>query len=149
SISRSVPSPPWSRLPPCAVAWDRCRSRRRRKPKAAAQRLDKRGGHRYLNAMAIESKICGVSDRAALAAAARGGAAWVGLVFYPLSPRAVTVEQAAVLAREAPAGVGRVGQFVDPDDALLGRVLAEVPLDLLQLHGDEPPQRVAEIRARW
>ncbi|SME94253.1 phosphoribosylanthranilate isomerase [Tistlia consotensis] len=99
--------------------------------------------------MALESKICGVSDRAALAAAARGGARWVGFVFFPPSPRAVTVEQAASLAGEAPPGLGRVGLFVDPDDALLERVLAAVPLELLQLHGDEPPKRVAEIRGRF
>lgn len=99
--------------------------------------------------MAIESKICGVSERASVAAAARGGAQWIGLVFYPPSPRAVTVEQAAALAREVPAGIGRVGLFVDPDDALLAQVLAAVPLDLLQLHGSEQPRRVAEIRGRW
>lgn len=99
--------------------------------------------------MALHSKICGVSDRAAVAAAARGGARWVGFVFYPPSPRAVTVEQAAALAREMPPGIERVGLFVDPDDALVERVLAEVPLDLLQLHGGETPKRVAEIRARF
>lgn len=99
--------------------------------------------------MALESKICGISDRAALAAAARGGARWIGLVFYPPSPRSVTAEQAAALAADAPAGLGRAGLFVDPEDALLERVLAQVPLDLLQLHGAEPPKRVAEIRARF
>jgi phosphoribosylanthranilate isomerase len=99
--------------------------------------------------MALESKICGVSDRAAVAAAARGGARWIGLVFFPPSPRAVTAEQAASLAGEAPSGLGRVGLFVDPDDALLERVLGQVPLEMLQLHGSEPPARVAEIRTRF
>lgn len=99
--------------------------------------------------MALESKICGVSDRAAVTAAARGGAQWIGLVFFPPSPRAVTAEQAAALAGEVPSGLGRVGLFVDPDDALLERVLGQVPLEMLQLHGSEPPARVAEIRARF
>ncbi len=99
--------------------------------------------------MALESKICGVSDRAAVTAAARGGARWIGLVFYPPSPRSVSLEQAAALAAETPAGLGRVGLFVDPDDALLERTLAQVPLELLQLHGSEPPRRVAEIRERF
>ncbi|MEX2630803.1 MAG: phosphoribosylanthranilate isomerase [Tistlia sp.] len=99
--------------------------------------------------MALESKICGVSDRAAIEAAARGGASWIGLVFFPPSPRAVTPEQAEALAAATPAGLGRAGLFVDPDDALLERVLARVPLELLQLHGSEAPRRVAEIRARF
>ena len=81
-------------------------------------------------------------------AAAEAGARYAGLVFFPRSPRHVDVAQAAALASDAPEGLARVGLFVDPDDALLDRVLAEVPLDILQLHGRETPARVAEIRAR-
>ena len=80
--------------------------------------------------------------------AAQAGARYAGFVFFPKSPRAVTIAEAAALTRAAPEGVARVGLFVDPDDALLDAVLASVPLDILQLHGSESPARLAEIRAR-
>lgn len=98
--------------------------------------------------MTIAAKICGLSDAEGLRAAVAAGAAFVGFVFYPPSPRAVTPVQARTLAAEVPAGVQKVGLFVDPDDALLDEVLAAVPLDLLQLHGQETPERVAEIARR-
>ncbi len=81
-----------------------------------------------------------------MAAAVAAGAELVGLVFFPPSPRAVTPAQAAALAVPGP---GRVGLFVDPDDALVAEVLAAVPLDILQLHGEETPARCAELRARF
>lgn len=99
--------------------------------------------------MPIEAKICGVSTPDALAAAAAGGARWIGLVFFPRSPRAVTPEQAAALV----AGMGpqpqTVALLVDPDDALIERVVRAVRPDLLQLHGEESPRRVAQVRERW
>ena len=73
----------------------------------------------------------------------------VGFVFFPPSPRAVTANQAGVLARSYADGPQRVGLFVDPDDAMLAATLAEVPLDILQLHGEETPARAGEIRARF
>ncbi|MGF1608659.1 MAG: phosphoribosylanthranilate isomerase [Kiloniellales bacterium] len=99
--------------------------------------------------MAIEAKICGVNTPESLAAAAGGGAAFIGLNFYPPSPRSVTPEQAAALARMTPPQVQRVGLFVDPDDETLARVLAQVPLDLIQLHGSEDARRIATIKARF
>lgn len=102
--------------------------------------------------MTVAAKICGVSDAAAMMAAAEGGARWVGLVFYPPSPRAVTAEKAARLVGALPTGAGRpavVGLVVDMDDAGLAGVLEAVPLDLLQLHGGETPERVAAIRSRF
>lgn len=72
----------------------------------------------------------------------------MGFVFYSSSPRNVVPDIAASLAREVPTGVRSVGLFVDPDNALLDQVLGAVPLDMVQLHGNEPPARVAEIRAR-
>jgi phosphoribosylanthranilate isomerase len=96
--------------------------------------------------MALKSKICGINSPAALAAAAAGGADFVGFVFYPPSPRAVTPAQAAALSVQVPAGLGRVGLFVDADDRTIADTLATAPLDLLQLHGDESPERLAEIR---
>src|SRR5918995_5103295 len=98
--------------------------------------------------MAVAVKICGLTDPAALAAAVEGGASWLGLVFYPPSPRALSPEAAADLAAHAPEGRTLVGVFVDPDDALLDRVLARVPLHAVQLHGAESPERVAAVRGR-
>ena len=94
-------------------------------------------------------KICGIKDAAALEAACKAGADMVGFVFFPPSPRAVTPAEAASLARSYAAGPKRVGLFVDPDDAMLAATLAQVPLDILQLHGEETPGRAGEIRARF
>jgi len=99
--------------------------------------------------MSVQAKICGLSTGEALHAAIRGGARFVGFVFYPASRRNVTPELAAALAELVPERVTRVGLFVDPSDALLGSVLERVPLDLLQLHGSEDPRRVGEIKARF
>lgn len=96
--------------------------------------------------MTVEAKICGINSEPAMRAAVAGGAAFVGLVFYPPSPRAVTADRAAALCAPVPEGVTRVGLFVDIDDAMLDAVAAAVPLDLLQLHGSETPARVREIR---
>jgi phosphoribosylanthranilate isomerase len=98
--------------------------------------------------MAIEVKVCGLTDADAVAAAAAGGARYLGFVFYPPSPRSLTPERASELARTAPEGIAKVGVFVDPTDALLEEVLQDVPLDYLQLHGAETPERVAAIRRR-
>ena len=98
--------------------------------------------------MAVNAKICGINSAEAMRAAIGGGAAYVGLVFYPPSPRAVTAAQAAALCADVPDGVVTVGLFVDIDDATLESITAAVPLDLLQLHGGEAPERVAEIKRR-
>ncbi len=97
--------------------------------------------------MTVSAKICGINAPAAMNAAVAGGAAYVGLVFYPPSPRYVTPAEAAALAALGGAAL-RVGLFVDADDDLLATVLDAVALDLLQLHGGETPERVAEVRAR-
>lgn len=97
----------------------------------------------------VQVKICGINAEAALDAAAESGADFVGLVFYPPSPRAVTPERAAALIARAPAEPGKVGLFVDPDDQTLARTLAVARLDMLQLHGRETPARVRAVRARF
>jgi phosphoribosylanthranilate isomerase len=99
--------------------------------------------------MSVQAKICGLSSGEALHAAIRGGARFVGFMFYTPSRRNVTPELAAALAALVPAGITRVGVFVDPADDLLAGVLEHVPLDLLQVHGSESPRRVAEIKARF
>lgn len=97
--------------------------------------------------MSIDVKICGVRTPDAIEAAVAGGARYVGFVFYPPSPRSLSPQLAGQLGRAVPTGVRAVGLLVDPDDALLEQVVGQVPLDLLQLHGHETPERVAEIRA--
>jgi phosphoribosylanthranilate isomerase len=99
--------------------------------------------------MSVAAKICGLSTEEAVVAAIAGGAAYLGFVFYPRSPRAVTPFAAAGLCAHLPAGVARVGLFVDADDALIEAALAAAPIDILQLHGSETPERVAETRLRF
>ena len=93
--------------------------------------------------------ICGLKTEAALEAALAGGADYVGLVFFPPSPRNVTLAVAKALAAEARGRARIVALMVDPDDALIAQVVASVAPDLIQLHGYETPTRVAEVRARW
>ena len=99
--------------------------------------------------MSLTVKICGLSTEETVAAAIEAGAGLVGFVFYPPSPRAVTPDQVARLVKPVPSTVSKVGLFVDPDDTLLDRVLTLTGLDLIQLHGLEPPERVAQIRERF
>jgi phosphoribosylanthranilate isomerase len=70
-------------------------------------------------------------------------------VFYPPSPRHLSIEGAAALAASVPPGITRVGVMVDPEDEFLARLLAKAPLDLLQLHGTETPARVQAIKDRY
>jgi phosphoribosylanthranilate isomerase len=98
----------------------------------------------------IAAKICGLSTEAAIAAAVDGGAAFVGFVFYPPSPRSIAPTRAGELARLVPPSVRRVALFVDADDATIGAVLDAVPtIDILQFHGAETPDRVVEVRRRF
>ena len=84
-------------------------------------------------------KICGVSQIADVEAAAEAGADAVGFVFHPGSPRFVTAERAAELARALPPFVTPVGLFVNAPRADIDRVLAAIPTLVLQFHGDESP----------
>ena len=97
--------------------------------------------------MAIDVKICGLSTRASVEAAACGGARFVGFVFFRPSPRFVAPGDVAALAGGLPAGVIRVGLLVDPGDDDLAAIDRRA-VDMLQLHGREAPERVAEIRMR-
>jgi phosphoribosylanthranilate isomerase len=100
-------------------------------------------------ALPTRVKICGLRDAAMLDAAVQAGAAYVGLVFFEKSPRNVTLAQAAALAAMVPAGVAKVALVVDADDAQLDALLAQVPVDILQLHGAETPARVTAVKARY
>ena len=97
--------------------------------------------------MKLDVKICGLSTPETLDAAVRGGARFVGFVFYPRSARNVAPERARALARAVPEGVTKVAVLVDPADSALAEIGPAV--DMLQLHGKESPARVAEIRARF
>lgn len=97
--------------------------------------------------MAVAVKICGLRRPEDVEAALRAGARYLGFVFFPRSPRHVTAPQAAALTAAVGPDAARVGLFVDPDDDTLRATLAEVPLDIIQLHGAESPARVAEVRA--
>ena len=97
----------------------------------------------------IEVKICGVKTEEALEAAARGGAAYVGFNFYRPSPRYVPPAQAAALAVLMRPGMKSAAVTVDADDALFDDIFRHVEPDLIQLHGREPPQRAADLKARW
>jgi phosphoribosylanthranilate isomerase len=99
--------------------------------------------------MSVAAKICGLSSEAAIDAAVIGGAAYVGFVFYPPSPRAVTPARAGALCAAVPAAVTRVALFVDADDAAIDAALAAAPIDLLQFHGAETPERVAAAKRRF
>ena len=95
-----------------------------------------------------EIKICGIKDLAAMDAALSAGANLVGLVFFPPSPRSLSLEEGTRLAARARGGAQVVALTVDADDALLDAIMAQVAPDLLQLHGQESPARVSEVRKR-
>ena len=97
----------------------------------------------------IRVKICGMKTRADMEAAASAGAAYVGLNFFAKSARSVSIAQAAALAPEAPVGLAKVGLVVNPTDADLDAITGSVPLDMIQLHGQESVERVAEIKSRY
>ncbi|MGH9541664.1 MAG: phosphoribosylanthranilate isomerase [Terriglobales bacterium] len=93
-------------------------------------------------------KICGITSLADALLAAEAGADAVGFVFAAASPRRVTIEQAAAITRELPAGLLKVGVFVDADPAAMCDAARRAALDVLQLHGEEP-LAVAPLLAPW
>jgi len=99
--------------------------------------------------MSVAAKICGLSSEAAVTAAVEGGAAYLGFVFYPPSPRAVSPARARALCAAVPSGVWRVGLFVDADDDAIRAVLDVAPIDMLQFHGDESPDRIVDAKVRF
>ncbi|WP_170572985.1 phosphoribosylanthranilate isomerase [Ruegeria atlantica] len=97
----------------------------------------------------ISVKICGLTAPEHVRAAVDAGARYVGFVFFPKSPRHLEIQAAADLAQLVPAGVAKVALTVNATDEDLDRITAAVPLDMLQLHGKESPERVAEVRDRF
>lgn len=101
-----------------------------------------------MDGSAVRVKFCGLTRPEDVAAAAAAGAAYAGFVFFARSPRNLTLAAARELALAVPPGIAKVALTVDAGDAELDAILAAVPLDLLQLHGSEPPDRVAAVKAR-
>lgn len=97
----------------------------------------------------IRVKICGLRTAADVAAVAAAGAGYAGFVFFSKSLRHVTIPQAALAALAVPPGLAKVALVVDASDADLDAIVEGVPLDMLQLHGHESPDRVAKVRARY
>ena len=97
----------------------------------------------------IRVKICGMRSVADVEAVARAGAAYAGFNFFPKSPRYLAPPQAREVALAAPIGLAKVALTVNADDAQLDAICDAVPLDMLQLHGTESPERVAQVRAHY
>jgi phosphoribosylanthranilate isomerase len=97
----------------------------------------------------IAVKVCGLRTADDIAVAADAGARYCGFVFFPKSPRCVDFDTARILAAAAPIGLAKVALTVDADDGFLDELVARVPLDMLQLHGRESPERVLEIKDRY
>jgi len=97
--------------------------------------------------MSIDVKICGLKTAEAVDAAVEGGAKMLGFVFFPKSPRAVTPLEAKGLMDRVPDGVLKVALMVDPDDLDARAVCNHLPVDILQLHGTESLERVADLKA--
>ena len=98
---------------------------------------------------AVRSKICGITRIEDALAAVDAGADAIGLVFYPKSPRAVTIEQAQAIIAELPPFVSTVGLFVNAERDALKALLDVVPLDLIQFHGDETPEQCEGYQRPW
>lgn len=99
--------------------------------------------------MSIAAKICGITTTEALDAAIAGGADYIGFVFFPKSPRHLEVDKARDLAKIARGKVKIVALTVDADDETLQEIVDNIAPDALQLHGNETPLRVAEIRQKF
>ena len=95
----------------------------------------------------LRVKICGLTSVEAVRSAVDAGAAYLGFNFFPPSPRAISLVRAAELALATPPGPVKVALVVDADDTLIDSI-AELPIDMLQLHGKETPERLAAIRKR-
>lgn len=96
----------------------------------------------------VRAKICGLRTPDEVRAAAESGAAYIGLMFFPKSPRHLEVAQAKALAAAVPPGLCKVAVTVNAADAYLDQIVAETGVDMLQLHGHEPPDRVRALKDR-
>ena len=108
-----------------------------------------------MTATSTSVKICGISTFDIYRHCAEVGVDWIGMVFYARSPRHLEIEQAAALAAQADRDIapairpGRIALVVDADDASLNAIIEHARPDMLQLHGHEPPARIAVIKQRF
>ena len=93
-------------------------------------------------------KVCGITRAEDAAAAVRLGAAALGFVFWPRSPRRTSIDVVRAIAATLPPFVARIGVFVDMPADEVARIVDEARLDGVQLHGDEPPDRYRHLKAR-
>ncbi|MCR8915898.1 phosphoribosylanthranilate isomerase [Marinobacter panjinensis] len=99
--------------------------------------------------MKTRVKICGITRKQDVVNATRAGADALGFVFYEPSPRYVAPTAAKALVRSLPPFVSATGLFVNPDAEYVREVLSQVPLDMLQFHGDESPEFCNSFGVRW
>lgn len=97
----------------------------------------------------VRSKICGITRVEDALVAAEAGADAIGLVFYPKSPRAVSIAQARAILSALPPFVTTVGLFVNASSCEINETLDAVPLDMLQFHGDETPAECEGFHRPW
>ncbi|MGR3679152.1 MAG: phosphoribosylanthranilate isomerase [Paracoccaceae bacterium] len=97
----------------------------------------------------IGVKICGLTAAEDVRACAEAGVRYIGFNFFPKSPRYAEPARAAQLSTHVPVGLAKVGLTVNAPNDELDAILETVPLDMLQLHGKESPERVSEVRARY
>ena len=96
----------------------------------------------------VRVKICGVTSQQLMRDVGNAGAQYAGLVFFEKSPRNLSLDKARSIALEAPTGLAKVALVVNPSDRFLDSLTTTVPLDMIQLHGSETPQRVSEIKQK-
>lgn len=97
----------------------------------------------------MRTKICGLKTPETIQYAVENGAAYLGFNFFAKSPRSVDFEQAAALAVDVPSGVCKVALVVNETDAFLDKLVETVPVDMIQLHGSEAPDRVIAVKQRY
>ena len=100
----------------------------------------------YTKAKPAKAKICGINSQIALETAVAGGAVMLGFVFFPPSPRFLSIAEAKALMGLVPEGITKVALLVDPDDKILNEIVTNLPVDAIQLHGSESIERVKEVK---
>ncbi len=99
--------------------------------------------------MNVEVKLCGMNNADAVACAVAAGADYLGFVFYEPSPRHLDYDAALRLTAAIPAHIRKVALMVDADDARIGKIIAAIAPDILQAHGGESPERIAQITKKF
>lgn len=99
--------------------------------------------------MSVQAKVCGVTTPESVESAVKGGAYFIGFVFFRKSPRYISPEKAAALSARIPSGIKKVAVLVDPMDNEIDEIFESFEPDYLQLHGNESPERVREVRATY